>query len=104
MEHAVIVHLSIDLPANTAGTLGDELDDLEDALTLAVQETQVGELDGREVGESDCVFFLYGQDADELFNSIESVLKKSRLSRHAVVVKRYGPADDPRSKEVTVEL
>ncbi len=93
-EHAVLVRLP------GAGAVAS-LDALEDALITAIDTAGVGEYDGNAAGPDEVILYMYGPDADELFDAIEEVLGTSDLPTGAYAVKRYGP---PGSAEVRVDL
>lgn len=89
-EHAVIVHFnygSTDLQALFA---------LEDKLEQAIAFAGAGEFDGNEVATdgSDASLYMYGPNADKLFEAVRPVLESSSFMRGAVVRKRYGPPED----------
>jgi len=50
------------------------------------------------------VLFMYGPDADRLFNVTSRRLRASRLAKGGWVVKRYGAVDDDRAREVRINL
>lgn len=65
--------------------LGDRLED-------ELQSAGAGEFDGDEFGGGACTLFMYGPDADRLFEVIEPVLRQTSLAAGAVVTKRRGGA------------
>lgn len=73
--------------------LGEKLQD-------ALERRAAGELDGEEFTESECVFYLYGPDADALFAAVEPVVRECELCRGGSVLKRYGCGADPQTREV----
>lgn len=86
-EHAVIVHFmygSTDL---------ERLFELEHRLEAAISAAGVGEYDGNEVAVdgSDGYLYMYGPDADKLFDVIRPILETTLFMRGAEVRKRYGP-------------
>ena len=89
-EQAVIVHFSY------GSTDLQPLSALEDKLEHAIAAAGVGEFDGNEVAAdgSDGYLYMYGQDADRLFEAVEPVLESSQFMRGAKVIKRYGPPED----------
>ncbi len=104
MEHAVIVHLRL-----TDDNFGQESEReaifaLEDRLIEALEGRAAGEFDGNEFGGGECTFYMYGEDADRMYNAVAPVLKSSRLSAGGYVVKRYGEAADPLAMEVKLPL
>ena len=89
-EHAVIVRFdygSRDLA---------RLFELEEQLEAALVERPVGELDGNEVAVdgSDGLLYLYGPDADALFEAIRPILASTGAISNAVATLRYGPPED----------
>lgn len=58
----------------------------------------------QETGEGWTTLYLYGPDADRLFGAIEKVLRSEVLPADSIAVRRCGPADDPRAREVRVKL
>jgi hypothetical protein len=74
---------------------------LQEELEASVAAAGTGELDGDEWGEGLCVVFLYGPDADKLWESIASVLEKRPFPKGARAIRRYGP---PGSREEQVDL
>ena len=104
MEHAVIVHLRLDDDAFGSDEKRESINELQNELADAIDEAEVGEFDGDEFGEGECVLYMYGPDADVLFDTIKSILKKSSHAKDGFAVKRYGEASDPKAREVKVKL
>lgn len=99
VEHAVIVHFqygSVNL---------SPLHELEDRVEAAIEAHGVGEYDGHEIAidGSDGLLYMYGPDADVLFETVRPVLETSAFMRGANVLKRYGPPG-PASKETAVQI
>src|SRR3954463_11032333 len=97
-EHAVIVHFhygSTDLSRIFA---------LEQEIEEAIAAAGVGEFDGNEVAAdgSDGSLYMYGPDADRLFEAIRPVLASATCISEVVAPVRYGPpADGTREREVS---
>lgn len=104
MEHAVIVHLRLDDDGLGSAVKRESINELQDELANAIDDADVGEFDGDEFGEGECVLFMYGPDADALFDTIEPILKQSVHAEGGFAIKRYGEAGDPKAKEVKVKL
>ena len=88
-EHAVIVHFqygSTDLSGMFA---------LEERLEEAICSAQAGEYDGNEIAAdaSDGCLYMYGPDADRLFQVVRPILESTSFMQGAVVTKRYGPPE-----------
>ena len=85
-------------------SLADEdggLDEIEDPLIEVIERSGVGEFDGNVMGPDGAVLYMYGPDADAIWNAIEPVVRAARLGPGSYVVKRYG---DPGAPESRVEL
>ena len=89
-EHAVIVHFTY------GSTNLERLFELERRLEAAISADQAGEYDGNEVAVdgSDGYLYMYGPDADKLFDVIRPILEATSFMRGAEVKKRYGPPKD----------
>jgi hypothetical protein len=64
---------------------------LENQLLAAIQAAGAGEFDGNEFGDGQCTLYMYGNDADRLFGSIEAILRSSPLASRGNAIVRYGP-------------
>jgi hypothetical protein len=98
-EHAVIVHFTY------GSTDLGRLFALEEKLEVAIAEAKAGEFDGDEIAVdgSDGSLWMYGPDADRLFQVVEPILRASPFMRGARVKLRYGPpADGVLEKELTI--
>lgn len=99
-EQAVLVYLD-------GQNLPDDVYDSCDTLTLeellqpVLERTGVGEFDGTETGPSETCCYLYGANAERLFEAIEPVLREYPLCQGARVVIRYG---GPGAREREVRL
>lgn len=76
---------------------------LEVQLQKAIRESKVGEFDGNEFGGNECVFYMYGPDANALFAAVHPAIAAA-APRGSYAIKRYGSADDPGAREERVEL
>ena len=94
MEQAVIVHLR--LCDAGFGTLEERkaLLILQDQMHEAIVKNSVGVFDGDELGQGECVIFMYGPDANLLYDAIEPLLKSNPVASDGFAIKRYGKADD----------
>lgn len=89
-EHAVIVHFQY------GSKRLDALFNAEDRLQAAIAAAKAGEMDGHDVAAdgSHGTFYMYGADADKLYQAIESTLKDIPFMKGATVTRRYGPPQD----------
>src|SRR6266700_2083882 len=87
-EHAVIVHFSY------SSTDLSRLFALEGQLQEAISRADVGEYDGNEIAKdgSEAILFMYGPDADRMFDVVEPILKAAAFMKGARVRRRYGAA------------
>ena len=89
-EQAVIVHFRY------GQTDLSPLFELEDQLKRAIDVAGVGEFDGNDVATdgSDGYLYMYGPDADRLFEAVRPVLESATCIYDAVARIRYGPPAD----------
>ena len=104
MEHAVIVHLRLSDDQFGHEAEREALFDLQDELREVVDGGGLGEFDGNEFGGGECVFYMYGPDADRIYSAILPILNASGFAQGGWVMRRYGSVDDPLSPEVKVAL
>ncbi|MDX1963102.1 MAG: hypothetical protein SFX18_08110 [Pirellulales bacterium] len=102
-EHCVQVFLKLSSEHGSAEEV-ESIHELTDELAEAIEEEEAGEFDGDEFGGGICRLFMYGPDADKLFDAIKKPLVASAHSKGGHAIKRYGEASDPNSKEVRVDL
>ena len=98
VEQAVIVHFQY-------GSKNlDALFKAEDQLEAAIVKAEAGEMDGHEIATdgSDGTFYMYGPDADRLYNAVEPVLRSIPFLKGAQVIRRYGPPRDGIKETVTL--
>lgn len=100
-EEAVIVQFP--LSNSYIGTKQDldQIVKLEKALETVIFHANAGEFDGNEIGQGECVLYMYGPDAKMLYNAILPVLEKSPLVKGGIVRIRFGP---PGSKQEKVRF
>jgi hypothetical protein len=99
-EHVVIIHFqygSTDLSG---------LFSLQDELIEAVEAAQVGQVDGHEIATdgSDGFFYLYGPDADRLFEVVRPILLATDKVKESAVRLRYGAVDNRNAVEKIANL
>lgn len=75
---------------------------LEECLRATIQERGAGQYDGNEFGGGECSLFMYGPDADRLFQAIRPILAAAPVARGGHTIKRYGQPGE--GKEVRVKL
>jgi hypothetical protein len=102
-EHCVQVFLKLSTEQGSEKEM-DRISTLTEKLADAIEKHEAGEFDGDEYGGGHCRLFMYGPDADKLFDAIKKPLLASSLSKGGYAIKRYGEASDKKAKEVRVEL
>jgi hypothetical protein len=98
-EHAVVVNFDY------GSTDLQPIFDLSTQLENAIVAAHAGEFDGNEIAAdgSDGFLFMYGPDADRLFQVVRPVLEACSFMRRARVKLRYGPPEDGvREKHVVI--
>jgi len=99
IEHALIIHF-------TYGIEGmEKIYNLRDKLESVIKKNNLGEYDGHEIATdlSDGFLYMYGPNAETLFNGIKSILEKTDFLTGAKAKLRFGPPEDG-TKEITVEI
>lgn len=82
-----------------------DLQQIEEGLESAADAVHA-EYDGNGVALDGSLveFFLYGEDADALFDATASIVRRAAIKRGSYAVKRYGSADDPSAREMRINL
>jgi hypothetical protein len=89
-QQAVIIHFQYGL--NDLA----QLFALEEKLEATITSARVGEFDGNEIAVDlhDAYFFMYGPDAEKIFQVILPVIQSASFMNGASVKLRYGPPQD----------
>jgi hypothetical protein len=89
-EHAVIVNF------NYGSNDLTRLFEIEERLESAITEAGVGEFDGNDIATdgSDANLYMYGPNADAIFEVIRPILEKIDCMKGAKATLRYGPPDE----------
>jgi hypothetical protein len=103
-EHAVIVTLKLSDAAFGDARERDAIHALTDRLDAAIRAAGAGEFDGDEFGDGVCTLYMYGPDADRLFDAIAPELRGSPLTRGGSATRRYGAASNPSARVERVAL
>jgi hypothetical protein len=103
-EHAVIAHLALSDDEFGSAEERDSIHELSTELERCIRDAGVGECDGDEIGGGECTLYMYGTDADLLFSAVERRLRAFAQAKGGFIIKRYGAASDPASREVRVDL
>lgn len=89
IEHAVIIHFNYGIDGM------DALYGLRDKLERVIEENQLGEYDGHEISTtfSDGFLYMYGPNAEVLFNGIKETLEETHFMHGAEATLRFGPPE-----------
>ena len=68
----------------------DAIHRFTDKLAEVILESGVGVFDGDEFGNGECGLFMYGANADRLFNVVEPLLRGWKPLNGGYAIKRYG--------------
>jgi hypothetical protein len=104
MEHLVMVYFSLSGEKFGSAEERSRLQSLSEKLDELITTKGVGEFDGDDFGEGECIFYMYGPDADVLYSTIEPSVRSSSLAVGAKIVRQYGSPDDPDVRVVTTQL
>jgi hypothetical protein len=103
-EHAVIAHLRLSAGGFGTPTERQRLMELEHRLEQSIKKAGVGEFDGNEFGDGECVWYMYGPDAEALYSAVQPIVREAATQAGSFVVKRRGAPGDPDAKEERIEL
>jgi hypothetical protein len=101
-EHCVKVILTLSNGQHGTTEEVKSIHALSDDLKAAIAKHEAGAFDGDEFGGGECTLYMYGPDADRLFDAIRQPLAASPLSRGGYAIKRFGPPGQ--GKQVRVDL
>jgi len=100
-ENAVLVFLKLSDEHFGSDAEHEAISELEDRLAAAIEAEEVGAFDGNEYGHGYCKIYMYGPDADSLYDAIEEPLGKFPAEDGSYAIKRYG---GPGAHEVQIDL
>lgn len=93
-EHALLLHIALSDDNFGTEKERDACFALEDLIEQHLETTGVGELDGNGFGNGECVIFIYGENADQLWTAAKQAVGPRGFPRGTYAIKRYGPARD----------
>jgi len=101
IEQAVLFYLKLSDDEFGASEEREAIFNLEDELKKKIASAKVGEYDGHEFGKGFATFYMYGPDADKLFDAVIDSIRKHQPRAGSYITKRYGK---PGGKEERVNL
>lgn len=101
-DHAVIVHIPLSNDEFGTDEEQEAVFALDEELEEAVNACGLGEFDGNEIGGGECAYFIYGPDADALYELVEPILRSRPIAARGFAIKRYGDVDDVNAVELRV--
>ena len=87
-EQALLLRLR--LPESQAGNETPTIVALEESLESALRKHRAGEFDGHELRDGVWTLYLYGPDANRIYESISEVVREVRLDPSSHAVMRFG--------------
>lgn len=101
-DHAVIAHLKLSDAGFGTPAERQHLMSFEPRIEEALRRSGAGEFDGNEFGDGECVWYMYGPDADAILAAVRDVVRETSPRPGSFVIKRLGPPGQ--STEERVEL
>ena len=101
IEQAVLFYLKLSDDKFGESEEREAIFKLEDELEKKIASAKVGEYDGHEFGKGFATFYMYGPDADKLFDAVKDSIRKHKPRAGSYIIKRYGKPGD---KEERVNL
>ncbi len=98
--HSLLVEIALSDDQFGSSREREEIHALSHRLDRALRMQGAGEVDGDEFGAGTCRLFMYGPDADRLFQAVEGELRGASLVRGARIVKQYGGGCETREDVV----
>ena len=90
VEQAVIVYLKLSNSEHGTEQEREMIFKLETELEKKIVAASAGEVDGNEFGEGFVTLYMYGPDANKLFESIRETIAAHKPRDGSYVIKRYG--------------
>jgi hypothetical protein len=87
-EQALLLHLR--LPESQAGDETPTIIALEEAIENALRESRAGEFEGHDLRDGVWTLYLYGPDAERIFESVAEVVRGARLDPSSHAILRFG--------------
>ena len=76
----------------------DRIHRFTDKLSAVIQESKTGVFDGDEFGNGECGLFMYGPNADVLFEVVLPLLMEWDPLKGGYAIKRYGAPPEQRER------
>lgn len=99
-DQAVIAHLKLSDAGFGTPAERQDLMAFEPRLEAAVTAAAAGLFDGDEFGDGECVWYIYGADADVLWQAVEPIVRDAAKQRGGYVIKRRGPPGQTQEERV----
>ena len=96
-EQEVILHLN--LAASDEQEARESLREIDEALSRALLETGLADIEDPFADGRRCVYTLFGKDADRVADAVRAALPARLLAPGSHAVKRYGRAGAPEELE-----
>jgi hypothetical protein len=103
-DQAVIAHIKLSDGGFGTPAERQQIMSYEPRLEAAITAAAAGVFDGDEFGGGECVWYMYGPDADALFKAVEPIIREAATRPGGFVVKRRGAPGDPQPSEEKISL
>ena len=87
-EQALLLYLR--LPESQAGDETPTIVALEEAIESALRARRAGEFEGHDLRDGVWTLYLYGPDAERIFESVAEVVRGTRLDPSSHAILRFG--------------
>jgi hypothetical protein len=87
-EQALLLRLR--LPESQVGDETPTIIALEESIESALRQHRTGEFDGHDLRDGVWTLYLYGPDANRIFESVEEVVRRARLDPSSHAIMRFG--------------
>ncbi len=94
-EHAVLIFLQFSEGKLESERAVNAIFDLQELLSEEIEGNGVGLFDGNEFFEDTVTFFIYGPDANAIYEVIQPVISGLPVLPGSYIVKRYGDIGAP---------
>ena len=100
-EQAVLVYIKLSDNEHGTHEERESIFKLESELEKKIDLASLGEYDGNEFGDGFVTLYMYGPDANRLFDAVIETIRNYKPGEGSYVIKRYG---SPGAKEERVVL
>ena len=101
-DHAVIAHLKLSDAGFGTPAERQHFMSFEPRIDETLRQSGAGVFDGNEFGDGECVWYMYGPDADAVFAAVEEIVREARPRDGSFVIKRRGPPGQATEEKISL--